>query len=99
MHFTQLDQDYQDDVLAEALYARELEWFHYDFDRGNYERMAKGLEPGSMLADLKKRIYEIEIQMRTVEAIHSALTARIVDTERHARAVDRVTAKRLTRAV
>lgn len=94
MHFTQLDQDYQDDVLAEALYGRELEWFHYDFDRGNYQRMIAKMEPGERLTDLVKRLGETEAQMQFVETIYAALAARIVDPERHARAVERTTAKR-----
>lgn len=95
MEFKQLDQDYQDDVLAEALYSREHEWFHYDFDRGNYQRMAEALLPGPEREDLLRRIRETQTQMDFVESIYDALSARVVNAERHARAVERVTKKRL----
>jgi hypothetical protein len=33
MNYEQLPTEYKYDTLADAMYAREVEYFHYDFDR------------------------------------------------------------------
>lgn len=94
MEYEQLGQDYRDDHLAEAMYARELEWFHYDFDRINFEQMLKVLPPGEYADDLKKRLLDTRTQMAAVELVYKALKSQITDSNRHQVAVARTSAKR-----
>lgn len=97
MKYQQLKQDYIDDTIAEALYAREMEFFHYDFDRGNYQKMIDALPINTdpkYRADLQKRINDTLVQMESVDRIYAALTGQITDAARHEAAVVRTTAKR-----
>ena len=94
MKYTQLSQSYRDDTLAEAIYAREVEYFHYDFDRANFEALLKATPPGEFRVDIEARLASTIEQMGHVERIHNALAARVVDKKAHAAAVKRVTAKR-----
>ena len=95
MHFEQLDDDYRDDHIAQALYAREMEWFHYEVDRLNFEHM---LGDGALLApvrqDLEQRLTEISVQQGMVERVAGALRAQIRSPEAHAAAVERARLKR-----
>ena len=94
MKYSQLSQEYQDDTLAEALYAREMEFFHYDFDRANFELLLADLEPGNYFDMIHKRLGETLVQMARVEAIHAALVSRITDPQAHLAAVERCARKR-----
>jgi hypothetical protein len=94
MKYNQLSQDYRDDTLAEALYQREVEFFHYDFDRANYEILLNDLPPGEFRSQIEQRLKETHVQIERVECIHAALTARITDPEAHAAAVARTAKKR-----
>ena len=94
MHFEQLDDDYRDDHIAQALYAREMEFFHYDFDRANFELLLADLEPGNYFDMIHKRLGETLVQMARVEAIHAALVSRITDPQAHLAAVERCARKR-----
>ena len=99
MQYNQLEQQYQDDVLAEAIYGREVEHFHYVFDRDNFKRMIEGLPAGTFRSSLEQRLAETLDRIAQVESVHAALVARITDQARHADAVARVTAKRKAAAV
>lgn len=92
MEYEQLGAEYQADTLAEALYAREVEFFHYDFDRANFEAMLKTLPAGDFRVMIQSRLAETRAQMGNVEAIYAALKSRI--TEGHAAAVERVRLRR-----
>lgn len=94
MQYQQLEQDYKDDVLAEAIYNREVEYFHYDLDRENFTRMLADLPPGAFRVDLEKRLAETLDRMKQVETIHTALVAKVDNPGRHQAAVARVSAKR-----
>lgn len=95
MFYTQLSQEYQDDTLAEALYAREVEHFHYEFDRANFETMLLQLEEGDPYRiELTTRLAATEAALRVVEVVYAALTARIGDPVAHAAAVERAKTKR-----
>lgn len=94
MKYVQLSQDYQDDALADALYARELEWFHYDFDRANFVEMLRMLPASEFRDMIAKRLEETIVQMQRVEIIHASLELRITDIAAHEAAILRVTAKR-----
>jgi acyl-CoA reductase-like NAD-dependent aldehyde dehydrogenase len=52
MIYTQLSNDYKYDTLAEAIYSREVEHFHYDFDRKNFEHLANHLQVSNIYANL-----------------------------------------------
>ena len=94
MEYEQLTQEYRDDHLAEAMYGREAEWFHYDFDRINFEKMLRSDVSKEVRADLQKRLRETIGQMRMVECVYAALKSQIVDDAAHRRAVKRADVKR-----
>lgn len=97
MEFEQLGQEYRDDHLAEAMYAREMEWFHYDFDKINFERMLTAVPPGNYADDINKRLQDTVAQMRAVDLIYAALKSQIADIAAHQRAVARAKEKREAR--
>jgi len=94
MKFTQLPQTYCDDVLAEAIYGREVEWFHYDFDRINFAKLLETLPPSPYRDNVQQRHDETLDRMTTVDAIYGALVSQITDPEAHAAAILRTTEKR-----
>ncbi len=49
--YTQLSADYKYSVIAAAVYAREIEHFHYDFDRVNFEYLIEILPDGKYKID------------------------------------------------
>lgn len=94
MEYQQLSQTtYREDVLAQALYAREVEFFHYDFDRANYAEMLKTLPEGTYRKEIQERHDGTVEQMRNVDAIYAALQKQITDQDAHKAAVDRLSAK------
>jgi len=94
MIYTQLTPEYKYDMLAEAVYAREVEYFLYDFDRINFQHLLETLEDQDAKKDIEKRLDETLKQMRMVKAVMGALHAQIDDQQSYADAVERVTAKR-----
>lgn len=90
MKYEQLDPDYKYDVIAEAIYAREMEFFHYEFDLINFKYIVSRLSYGSSYRDeIDKRRLETEIQMGRVELVIAALKAQIDDQEKYEAAVKR----------
>ena len=94
MVYTQLTLDYKYDTIAEAIYARELEYFHYDFDRINFQHLLKVSPDGEFKTNASERLAATMQQMNSVEAIMDALRSQIDEEQAYAAAVDRVTAKR-----
>lgn len=94
MKYTQLDTDYKYRHLANAIYGREAEYFHYDFDRRNFEHMAASMPDCEFKDDLVNRIAEVSDQMESVLAVLSALWAQVDDQDAYARAVEYVTRER-----
>ena len=94
MKYTQLPAAYKYDTIAEAIYARELEYFHYDFDRRNFEYLLGVSTDAAYRANLQDRLASTLVQMGNVESIYNALLAQIDDQEMYAAAVARCTAKR-----
>jgi hypothetical protein len=94
MIYTQLSDDYKYDTLADAMYAREIEYFHYDFDRKNFEHLLANATDNEFAANVAERLNDTRKQMGNVEAIMAALKAQIEDEQAYADAVVRVTAKR-----
>lgn len=94
MIYTQLPPEYKYDMLAEAVYAREVEYFLYDFDRTNFQHLLGTLTDQDAKMDIEKRLDETLKQMRMVEAVMGALHAQIEDQQAYAAAVERGTVKR-----
>jgi hypothetical protein len=94
MQYEQLSAEYKYDVLADAMYAREVEYFHYDFDRKNFEHLLANATDNEFAANVAERLDSTRKQMGNVEAVVEALKAQIDDADAYAAAVERVTAKR-----
>jgi len=94
MKYEQINPTYRDDLIAEALYSREIEYFHYDFDRINFEHILKDLPECDYRTSIEKRLFETIGAMAQVEKTADALRAQITDPEAHAAAIVRTTEKR-----
>ena len=94
MKYTQLNDEYKYDVLADAMYAREVEHFHYDFDYKNFEYLLAKATDNEFAANIAERLNDTRKQMGNVLAIMDALKEQIEDEQAYADAVARVTAKR-----
>ena len=94
MNYEQLPTEYKYDTLADAMYAREVEYFHYDFDRKNFEHLLANATDNEFAANVAERLDSTRKQMGNVKAVVEALKAQIDEEAAYAAAVGRVTAKR-----
>ena len=94
MKYEQLGKDYKSDVIADAMYAREVEYFHYEFDSINYEFLLNNAPKGADVTDIQKRLADTRLQMAAVDNTYEALKAQITDEAEHEAAVIRTTKKR-----
>lgn len=94
MDYLQLPKTYCDDTLAEAMYARELEYFHYDFDRLNFERLLPLLPKGAYRDSIQERLNSTVEQMGYVDKIYQVLVSQISNPQDHAAAIARCKARR-----
>jgi hypothetical protein len=94
MIYEQLSDDYKYDVLADAMYAREVEHFHYDFDRKNFEHLLANATDNEFAANVAERLDTTRKQMGNVVLIMAALREQIDNQDAYDAAVIRVTAKR-----
>ena len=94
MKYEQLSDEYKYDTLADAMYAREVEHFHYDFDRKNFEYLLANATDNEFAANVAERLNSTRKEMGNVLAIIAALKEQIEDEQAYADAVARVTAKR-----
>lgn len=94
MDYQQIQPAYKDDVIAEALHARELEHFHYAFDAQNFRHLLAHAPAGPFRDSIQARLDTTLEQMANVEAIHAALQSQIIDPDAHAAAVARAIEKR-----
>lgn len=94
MQYTQLSSEYKYDTIATAVYAREVEHFHFDFDRMNFEHLIASSSNQTFVDDLKNRLIETNRQMANVLGIIAAIKSQIDDQAAYLEAVKRVTAKR-----
>ena len=94
MIYQQLSPTYKNDVIVEALYAREMEYFHYQFDADNFQHIIANSEPGPYRDDVEHRLRETLKCMQQVRGVYAALQAQITDPEAHAAAVARAIEKR-----
>ncbi len=96
MQYTQLASTYKYDVLAGALAARELEFFHYDFDRINFEKMLETLPEGPHREEVVQRLTATRDQMKNVDLIYDALMSQVDDPSELEAAIVRAKAKQAT---
>jgi len=94
MQYEQLPTEYKYDTLADAVYAREVEYFHYDFDRKNFEHLLANVTDNEFAANVAERLNSTRKEMSNVILIISALKSQIEDQAAYDAAVVRVTAKR-----
>ena len=94
MNYIQIKEDYKYDTLAEAIYSREMEFFHYEFDLINYRHLEETVPDGDYKNDIKNRIADIQKQMNIVDDMYNALQTQIIDQTAYMTAVERVTQKR-----
>jgi hypothetical protein len=96
MSYTQLTSSYKYDTIAEAIYAREVEYFHYDFDRANFEHLLANTDDDdeAFKVDVAQRLASTLGQMKKVKSIMAALRSQIDDQQAYDAAVIRTTAKR-----
>jgi hypothetical protein len=94
MIYTQLSTSYKYDTIADAMYGREVEYFHYDFDRINFEHLLANATDNEFAANVAERLDATRKQMSNVAAVIAALNAQIDDQAEYEAAVVRATAKR-----
>lgn len=94
MIYTQLPPTYKYDTLAEAIYGREIEFWHYDFDRVNFEHILIGLPECEYRVNMEKRLSDTVAMMAQSEKTMQALWAQVDDKEAYDAAVIRTTEKR-----
>jgi hypothetical protein len=94
MQYEQLTTNYKYDTLADAMYAREVEHFHYDFDCKNFEHLLANATDNEFAANVAERLNSTRKEMSNVMLIISALKSQIEDQAAYDAAVVRVTAKR-----
>lgn len=94
MNYTQVPNTYKYDMLAENIYSREMEYFHYEFDKTNFLQMLATMPEGDAKNNIQQRLNETQAQMDIVNNIYNALLAQVDNQEAYAAAVARAEAKR-----
>jgi hypothetical protein len=92
---SQLAPTYKYDVLADAIYGRQLGIFHYQFNITNYEHvLASGTITNEYRAQVTAAIINEQRELDKDQAILAALVAQIDDQVAYDAAVVRAEAKR-----
>jgi hypothetical protein len=99
MKYEQLPTEYKYETLADAMYAREIEYFHYDFDRKNFEHLLENATDNEFAANVSERLDATRKQMSNVMAVVEALKSQIDDQDAYAAAVERATVKRKAKEI
>lgn len=99
IQYTQLPSSYKYDTIADAIYAREVEFFHYNFDLINFKHLLSDLSDGEFKTDIQNRLEATLQQMKNVAAIITALKSQIDDENEYKKAVTRATKRRKARDV
>ena len=94
MIYSQLPSSYKYDTLADAIYGREVEYFHYDFDRINFEYILKDLPECEYRTNIENRLLDTVGTMAQVERTMAALLAQIDDPIAYAEGVARAIERR-----
>ena len=74
MNYTQLNAEYKYDTLADAIYAREIEHFHYDFDRKNFEYLIANATDNEFAANVAERLNATRKQMDMADQVGKSYT-------------------------
>jgi hypothetical protein len=94
MIYSQIPPTYKYDVLAEAIYAGEMEHFHYSLDAVNFAYLIANQPESEYKRELQTRLVTTQEQMAKVEGVYGALVAQIEDQAEYAAAVQRAVQKR-----
>ena len=94
MKYKLIPKTYKADTIAEAMYAREMEYFHCEFDLINFRYLIENAPEGADMKDIETRITDTLASMATVESVYKALEAQITDKTEHEAAVIRTAKKR-----
>jgi hypothetical protein len=94
MIYSQLPPSYKYDTLADAVYGREVEYFHYDFDRMNFEYILKDLPECEYRTNIENLCADTVGMMAQVERTMAALLAQIDDPIAYAEGVARAIERR-----
>jgi hypothetical protein len=94
MIYSQLPSSYKYDTLADAIYGREVEYFHYNFDRINFEYTLKDLPECEYRTNIENRLADTVGTMAQVERTMAALLAQIDDPIAYAEGVARAIERR-----
>lgn len=79
MTYTQLPGSYKYRHIAGAIYEREVEYFHYDFDRINFEHILSRTPDAPFASEIATRLESVRAQMGMVRAVIDALWSQIDD--------------------
>ena len=94
MKYKLLPETHKADTIAAAMYSREIEYFHDEFDVINFKHLIDNAPEGADMKDVHERLAASLESMATVEAVYEALQARITDQAEHEAAIIRTTKKR-----
>jgi hypothetical protein len=94
MKYKLIPKTHKADTIAEAMYGREMEYFHYEFDVINFKYLINNAPEGADTKDIQVRLADSLASMATVEAVYEALQAQITDQAEHEAAIIRTTKKR-----
>ena len=94
MKYKQLPSTYKADTIASAMYAREIEYFHYEFDATNFKHLINNAPEGADTKDIQERLASTLEQMVAVDNTYKALEGQIIDQDEHEAAVIRTARER-----
>ena len=94
MKYKLLLDTYKDDTIANAMYSREVEYFHYEFDACNFEYILDNAPKEFDTSDIQERLDSTRLQMLAVGNTYKALESQITDQASHEAAVIRTIKKR-----
>ena len=77
MELNLINANYKYDTLAAAMQSRQIEYFHYDFDKKNFENMLLTLPAGDYRNTIQKRLEDTMLRIIEVQTIYDALQSQI----------------------
>ena len=79
MEYSLLESTYKYDILAENIYQREKEYFHYQMDIENFNHMLANPIEGYDVGYIAQRIEETQKQQNICLQVYNALKAQITN--------------------
>lgn len=98
MEYSQLPATYKYDTLAEAIYSRQLEHFHYNLDLVNFNYLIANTPVGAYRQELQGRINSTIEQMQKVSGVYDGLLAQVDNQVEYDAAVVRAMQRRVAAA-